>query len=376
MVNAEGEWVIAEPDNASWDQYQTKAKISAAAQESASLGRRDLQERGLECSIDKSLFVDPTRTPCCQTTYCHDCITNALLENDLRCPKCSTDNILIDSLTPDNEVISKIEKYEQEKAIHEPRKAVSQSPVVEESVSHGQFKRLFSSSVEASTDSINALDTIIKTTTRKRPAENELKSNRSPLRPTESLNQKSTNKSNGEFLIEHQKANSDVSFPYQMPLLGNDSHLTQGMNTMTSVNTNSYFGVPMTFGPQIALDPAMLNTTISAGSFLGAGDISWESAWGTRPMHPPADMIYGRYQGPTWNNGAYDQQNSHYLIANDFTGTQSNDHSVGSFSNQQRNTFSAPTINEEDSAYFRKPVNPHRHQARRNINRPTDYREI
>jgi len=32
--------------------------------------------------------------------------------------------------------------------------------------------------------------------------------------------------------------------------------------------------------------------------------------------------------------------------------------------------------NEEDNAYFRKPVNPHRHQGRQRRARPSDYREL
>ena len=46
------------------------------------------------------------------------------------------------------------------------------------------------------------------------------------------------------------------------------------------------------------------------------------------------------------------------------------------FPNQQRTVFSEPFPSEEDNAYFRKPVNPHRHQARQRRVRPSDYREL
>ena len=69
MVNAEGQFVIAEPDKASWEQFQAKTKSSAAAQKAAALGDKELQDRGLECSIDKRIFIDPMKTPCCEKTF-------------------------------------------------------------------------------------------------------------------------------------------------------------------------------------------------------------------------------------------------------------------------------------------------------------------
>ena len=36
---------------------------------------------------------------------------------------------------------------------------------------------------------------------------------------------------------------------------------------------------------------------------------------------------------------------------------------AGGFSNQQKTVFAEPLPNEEDNAYFRQPVNPHRHQG-------------
>jgi protein MPE1 len=49
---------------------------------------------------------------------------------------------------------------------------------------------------------------------------------------------------------------------------------------------------------------------------------------------------------------------------------------AGSFPNQQKTVFAEPLPNEEDNAYFRKPVNPHRHQGRQRRARPQDYREL
>ena len=104
MVNADGEFVVAEPDKASWEQYQAKTRVSAAALEAAAAGSKELQERGLECSIDKRLFLEPVKAPCCGKTYCNECITTQLIESDLICPGCSTESVLIDNLVPDDEM--------------------------------------------------------------------------------------------------------------------------------------------------------------------------------------------------------------------------------------------------------------------------------
>ena len=80
--------------------------------------------------------------------------------------------------------------------------------------------------------------------------------------------------------------------------------------------------------------------------------------------------------------GQYDQHNN----PTSFDGTNGVDINLngggingqgrGSFANQQRTTLGTRSTSIEESAYFRKPVNPHRHQAKRHVQRPTDYREI
>jgi len=57
-------------------------------------------------------------------------------------------------------------------------------------------------------------------------------------------------------------------------------------------------------------------------------------------------------------------------------GANGNGIAPGQFSNQQKTIFAEPLPNEEDNAYFRKPVNPHRHQGRQRRARPSDYREL
>lgn len=130
MVNADGDFVIAEPDKASWEQFQAKTKSSAAAAKAATEGDKELEERGLLCSIDKRMFVDPMKTPCCGTTYCSECITNALTYSDLVCPACQTDGVLFDDLKPDDETVAKMKEYQAEKDAAKTKER-SKSPAAE-----------------------------------------------------------------------------------------------------------------------------------------------------------------------------------------------------------------------------------------------------
>lgn len=379
MVNAEGEWVIAEPDKASWDTYQAKAKASAAAREAAALGSKELQERGLECSIDKRLFVEPTKTPCCQNTYCHECITNALLENDLRCPNCSAENILIDDLEPNNEMVTKIRDYEEEKAVSHAQEDASSTAVTETSLSTSEKKPNSPSSNSSPKESSTSSNSAAASKVKKRPAESELKSDRTPSAPPrqepsqdlitlprQQLRQQPTRQQPGSFSGGHLS---------QQPSFADQNYsMTQGMNIMPFSNTNGYGIFPM--APNMTMDPGMLNAMMMQGvSFMGAGNGGWANSWGAG-LSQQSTASAGFLPGAGTTNGGYTQPHYYGSTVNHVIGARSNTRGLGVFSNQQQTTFSAPTLNEEDSAYFRKPVNPHRHQARRNVNRPTDYREI
>ena len=116
MLNADGKHVLARTDEKEWAKHVEKVNASAAAQQKAGFGDRELESRGVQCPIDKRLFVDPMKTPCCGKTYCNDCITNALIESDLVCPGCDTEDIIIETLVSDEEMKDKIKAYEAEKA--------------------------------------------------------------------------------------------------------------------------------------------------------------------------------------------------------------------------------------------------------------------
>ena len=381
MVNAEGEWVVAEPDKASWDQYQAKAKVSAAAQEAAARGSKELKERGLECPIDKRLFVEPTQTPCCQITFCHECITNALLENDLRCPECCSENILIDDLTLDENMNAKIHRYVEERSADRDWKITQDpftdvQPPLETGSGASPLIHAANSSSPKKTISNDAAS-------RKRPAESDLDNERTRLgliskaaKPAAGYNPKPE--------PQAQQTSYISSMPgHQLPPFSNESSTTpHDLNSLTFSSMNGYMGVPRSFGPSMGMTPTLQNPMmVPNGSFMGN---DWSNVWSAGFPQQSWSMTGNTFNQATIPIGAYDLQNTHSSMGGSFingngvaiNGTGTNKQGTGSFANQPRTTFSAPSTIDEDSAYFRKPVNPHRHQARRNTNRPTDYREI
>lgn len=357
MVNADGDWVVAEPDAKTWERFQAKTRVTAAAQEAAVLGSKELQDRGLECSIDNRLFVEPTKTPCCGTTYCHDCITNALLENDLRCPKCSTDSILIDNLVPDEEMIAKIRDYDVEKNGVDEAKAKSRSRT-------GSPKSPTDIKNPGSTTPTSIASSASSTNSgKKRAADTELPNERNaPGRAVDAPQNVIKQDSSSQ---QAEAASNLLANPFVLPM---------GMN-MTMPNQMGFMG-GMPYDASIWGSFNMANS-----SFMGASAPTWDPSLNFFPQQTPNLASMNFQNGIMMANGNFGQQAQNgymqqQIPQNGFMNIGVNNRSLGTFSNQQRNTFSAPMVNEEDSAYFRKPVNPHRHQARRNTNRPTDYREI
>lgn len=362
MINAEGEWVIAKPDQASWDRFQAKTKVSAAAQEAAAKGSKELQDRGLECSIDKHLFVEPTKTPCCEKTFCNDCISNALLDNDLRCPECSTENILIDDLKPDEEMVAKIRKFEEEKAAEKTRKENSKSPAVKEEPKEGS----------KSPGTVKALPSPIGS--KKRRADSELENTRTPPGPADAMAKKSSGNGMKPNAQLSKSAPSLTATSNQQLPFSNVNFMMPGMDAMAFPNMNPFMA--MTMGQMMGTNPAMTNPMGMPNGIMGNNWNNNSNMWTGGFPQQGMSMNTG-YQNGMMPNGGYNQYNPMgNMNGMGMNGMGMNSQGMGTFSNQQRTNFGGQINNDEDGAYFRKPVNPHRHQARRNVQRPTDYREI
>ena len=426
MVNADGDWVIAEPDNASWEQFQAKAQKSAAAQKEEAKGSKELQDRGLECSIDKHLFVDPTKTPCCQTTYCNQCITNALLDDDLRCPNCGEEGVLIDDLVPDEETQAKIRSYEEEKAgaiaapaakdaeskdsTTEKVSATSASQNAEakdsttekssattaskdaeskdspkEKVKSPEIKREESDSKDQasvietrtksnSPDSIRSSASTQKSSTsnsKKRPATAELENVRIPTGPKALVNTSKLQNTS-----QQPTATNSSIFPPELAFM-NQPPFTNGTNLLNM--NNNFMGMPMTMPPMMGMPPGMMNPMMMPNNAFMSGMSGMGNQWPNMSTNMFPQQSNNNFHNGMMPNTTFAQMSGQLPMgSNGFPGMNGGyaGRGIGNFANQQRSNFGNARPNAEDSAYFRQPVNPHRHQGRRNVARPADYREI
>ncbi|KAL8779868.1 MAG: hypothetical protein Q9213_006738 [Squamulea squamosa] len=386
MINAEGEWVVAEPDKASWDQYQARAKISAAAQEEAARGDRVLQEKGLECPIDKRLFIEPASTPCCKKTFCLECITNALLDNDLKCPHCATENVPVDDLTPDEEMAQRIRDHEQEQQASRPPKGTNTprgdspsrndaskstmeedagaktEPLPDASVEY--TKALEPSSVNSPAPERPNSQGAKGAASKKRPAESSLSNTRVPPGPTQEID---------------QQAASRHPLPAFFPSVLSNSGMAKPMESMSQPVPADIVNMSMGMIQPLPMGGGMYNSMSVANPHMGGGNsTNWNAFWtGAFPQQPLGVMGRGFSNGAS--NGQFSTQYMHLPMHNGYmgqNGTGANAYGRGAFPNQQRNHFAGSKANEEDSAYFRKPVNPHRHPARRRPRTTEPYEDV
>jgi protein MPE1 len=365
MVNADGDFVIAEPDKASWAQYQAKTKSSAAAQKAASAEDKELEDKGLLCPIDKRMFIDPMKTPCCEKTYCNECITDALIQSDFVCPNCQTEKVLIDDLKVDDNVATQIQQYntEKESAKHKER---SQSPVAASSPSQalaakdespqpadpaGSGPTAKPKSTGSPTPPLSAKSPPVDDTqgsskpnavpnanstpnpqdanNKKRPAEEELENPKIPKGPKAMQRQQETTTQNAM----PQGMNGMGMMPNMMPFPMNMNGFPPNMNMNMNPMMNPMMGMNPMMNPMMGMNPMM-------NPMMGMNGMNGFNGGGMNGMG-------GNMQG-----FGMQQQQQHHQLRTNFT-----------------------TPNNDDEAYFRKPVNPGRvHKQRRA--RPSDYKQL
>jgi protein MPE1 len=264
MIDGDGNYVMVKPDKVAWNKFQEKAKQSAAAQEEEARGSRELQQRGLECPIDKRLFVEPTKTPCCQTTYCNECITNALLDDDLRCPNCGKEGVLIDNLQSDAEMISKIRSYETEKTVAKKSQADENVIASDLAAKEPNTKRQSKSPTPEKATNKDEPITAQKSPpqspsepqSKKRKAETELDNNRkspasrAPSLPKESETKDEKPEIKPETLLQKE--------PPRAPKAMTNQGFMDPANMMNSNNSMGFTaGMPTSMGPMMGMNPFM-----------------------------------------------------------------------------------------------------------------------
>lgn len=386
MVNADGDYVIAEPDAASWEQFQAKTKTSAAAQKAASDEDKELEERGLLCAVDKRLFIDPMKTPCCEKTYCNDCITNALIESDFVCPACQMDGVLIDDLKPDEDASGKIQEYLKEKEAAKTKER-SKSPAEEPSTQapsppsdikvDGEASSSKSETTApgttaemagkkespTSTPSTTTTPTTTQTTA---PAAGTPQASATPTAPASGTGQKpdpsAPKKRPADELLENPKI---PKAPKAMQKAQEAKEMQQNMmmNGMGGMMPNM-----------------MMNPMMGMNGFNGFPNMGMGMGM---PMMPSMNMnMMNPMMGMNgFNQGGFPNMNGFaFGNMNGGGGNMGMGHmNGGGFQQQQQQQPNRPNFTQpstDDDAYFRKPVNPGRHQNRQRRNRPSDYREL
>ena len=398
MINGDGEYVIAQTDENEWKKHQEKVKASAAAQERAHKGDQELQTRGLECPIDKRLVVDPVKTPCCQRTYCNECISTALIDSDLTCPSCSTENVTLEELVQDHETQLKVDVYKAEKASEKRQddesKNVDSSPSVKAATPSKSLSSSRSGSQSPSTGSA-----IEKVASKKRGADEisgsktltpgapEMKRQRSG--DTTSTSKLSPPIPNITPAPPETSSTPLVPFTQIMP-----PDMSQMMQNMGSQNMNFPMPMPgMPFMPNMNMNMMNPGMMAMAGNFMppnfnmnamnginGMDGMNFMNGMDFPPTQPNGNFPTPIH--PNINGNAFGHQKM-YPNSNQPnhpqgvpTGPRKPNAPTGpsianKFSNQQRHMGK-----EEDNAYMRQPVNPHRHQNRQKRVRPSDYREL
>jgi protein MPE1 len=425
MVNADGEFVIAEPDKASWEQFQAKTKANPAAQKAAAEEGKEVRERGLECPADKKMFIEPMKTPCCEKTYCNDCITNALIESDFVCPACKTEGVLIDDLKTDEEAVEKIKAFLAEK---DGKKEGSKSPVAAESpaaaVGDGVDSKAdadkakskspspapsapattqpgqTSTSTPQSVSSTPATGDQQTQVSKKRPADDALENPKIPKAPKAMQKAQEVQQNNMMPMMNGMPAMGGMPGMPGMPAMGGMPMMFPGMPMMGG-NFGPMGGMPnMNMGMMNPMmNPMMagpmgggyggMNTMAGPGGFNGGWGGPGGDNMGMNNNMNAGPGAGGRMNGGMGMGGGYggggahhhqQQQQQHHQQHQQHQQGQGQGHQQHFQQQQQQQhhnnkNFSYQPADEED-AYFRKPVNPHRHQNRQRRVRPSDYREL
>ena len=365
MFTANGDWVIAEPDKAAWDRFQEKHQAATEKAKEVSTSNAELRERGLECSIDDRVFVDPVKTPCCGRTYCRHCIENALIDSDFVCPNCG-ENALLENLEPDEDTVAKIKAYQDERK--QKDKEASKSPVAAstpkaESVS-GDTKSPAPNGIPDirvnGTTSANSTPQSAKSNPRKRSADEELGNTHKPSRPA------AMKKKNSK---EGTPAQSTTPQP-AMPMPNNMADFVKQMNAMSGSMPGMQNGMPAFTNPMMAgMNPAMMNPMMNP-MMMGMP--------GMMPGIVPGMMPnMGSFNGMNGMNGGMGFQNQNQFGGSNGmppSGPRALQGQQQGFNNNIRSNTGTP--NGNDGAYFRQPVNPGRHQARQKRQRSVDYKQM
>ena len=395
MVNADGEYVVAIADQASWESYQKKAGGVASKPEEPK-GSKELQDRGVECSMCHKMMRDAVKTPCCKNVYCEECIQNALLESDFVCPTCDAKEILLDSLHPDTETRNKVEEYKKEKENGGVKKVKDASiaqenhkviPAVIPPAAPAAMRVNAPANRSPSVAKSSASTTPIPSTatiSKKRPAEDDL-GPEVPRGPAAMRNQQSMQHQQHQQQIQIQNSYGPPTgqnmynaqaFQQQYPNHGQQAYANNGYSGFNAGG----MGMGMNGMNGMGGGPGYSYNNHQGYNFQGGAN-----GFQQQQQQQQFNFPHGGYSG--YNQGGFQHQHQHQqqqqfnkfpigmVQGPNVNITPNPTMGYGPFANQQKTVFGEPFPSEEDSPYMRKPVNPHRHARPKRI-RPSDFKAV
>lgn len=413
MVTSDGEYVLAQADKKTWKKFQEQKNASERAQQQVKTGDKELQDRGLQCPIDKRMFVDPRKTPCCGKTYCFECIENALIESDLECPNCHTENVSLERLEPDEDVKDKIKEYQQEK-----KQGPGSTPT---SVAGTPQPESDGASRPTSRDGSKSPKSTASVAGRKRTASDTVDGKADGLAvPAPAMKrQKSGDSDSGtpqpQIESKASQVNGNTSMPttmtdmqswmqqMQMPNMG-FPQMPFMPNMPINPMMNPMMGMPVNMNMMNGMNPMMpnfnnfmptngMNSNLPSNNFNNAnnhvdGGSNWQNPHSGRGNFNKYNKKFNNYQNKNSNsNSPAPQQQSQppeglsnvpkgpkAMSSGPPAGVPTGPAAANKFSNQQRHQGK-----EEDNAYMRQPVNPQRAMNRnrgRQGMRTAEYKEL
>lgn len=434
MVDADGNRVRVKADTATWEKEQARQKATAAKKIAAEEQDKELQERGLECSIDHRMFEAPTKTQCCSKTYCHGCIEDALVNNDLVCPNCGTEDVLIDDLLPDTETALKIKAYREEKAIEAKTKELAIQKEEEDAAHAAEKVRKAAEEAANPVESVEAPTTPIKTENSPMPADEDIEvksASKEPLAaPRSRTNSASSTSKNGDARASSagstskkraaeeelqnervpdapailRKQTEDAQKAQETQFIADMEKLSKGgftpvasqnvvmpnpmlmdpMNPMAMgmMNPMTMMGVPGLMPPMMGMPAMMPGMNMNMGFPTGQFNPQFN---GNNMNHMNGAGFNQQQQFKVNNQNNWNNNRQNISVPNAPRGPAAYQNNRGNFHNQNQQPQQAPAFrpnqfnkshpHEEDNAYFRQPVNPNRHQKQRRM-RPSEYTEL
>lgn len=357
MYTANGEWVIARPDEATWDKYQQNQKVSADQAKELEADQDAMRARGLECSIDQKMFVDPVKTPCCSKTYCQTCIENALIDSDFVCPNCEK-QCLLEDLQTDDEMAKKVKTFTEEMKEQKQKKqaedAAKKSPSATAGTPNADAKSPSPSGSRPGSSN-----------GKKRAAEEELENTHKPAGPA-----------------AMQKSNSKDGTPASAPPTGPAASASANNNSAPTMpaapkNMQEFIaqmnsmsgGMPM-------MNPMMMggmNPMMMMGGMPNMGMMGGMPGMGFGGGFPQQQQ-FGAGQPPAGPKAWQQQQAQQQQWGMNGMGMGGMGGMGMNAGGMMRSQSGTP---QSDGAYFRQPVNPGRHQNRnQRRQRSVDYKQM